>query len=132
MSTSNTPGSDPVRTGSNPEAVVKSVTEAMQQGLAACMAVPQKIMQAQLETAGHAVDFMNRRMKAQAALWGGIGNISDAKGIAEAQRSYFEAVTKDYAEEMGQLANITRKNMAAVSELATSTNGSGFPTTKSS
>lgn len=132
MSTTNTPPSGSANGGASTEAVANSVTDAMQQGLKACMAMPQKIMQANLETAGHALDFMNRRMKAQAALLGGIGQVTDASSLAEAQRAFIASLTRDYAEEMTELAALTRRNFAAVSDLARQPAGAAFAPARSS
>jgi hypothetical protein len=110
----------------------KHVTDAIQQGMSAMMAVPHKLMQANLEAATHAVNVMNRRMKTQAALWNGIGNFSDMSGAADAQRTYLEAVTRDCAEELTDFTAMAKKNFAAMSQIAASAGAPGFMPSKSS
>ncbi len=104
----------------------KSTDDTIQQTLASFLAVPQKLMQINLEAANHTFNFMNRRMKAQAALWTNIGQFSDTRGAAEAQRIFLETVTKDYTDEMTQLTDMARKNMASVSDAAASAPLPGF------
>ena len=86
----------------------------VQKSLAAFLVAPQRLMQINLEAASHAFSFMNRRMKAQAAMWSNVGNFSDTSGAAEAQRAFLETVTKDYAEEMTKLTDMARKNLASM------------------
>jgi hypothetical protein len=92
---------------------------ALPQGIAACMAMTQKLMQANLDMTTHAFDFMNRRAKAQVALWNSLGQSRDADSATDMRRTFVETVTKDYAEELGQLAEIARKNIEEASRLVT-------------
>jgi sugar (pentulose or hexulose) kinase len=110
----------------------KSAGDSAPQLVANVLAVPQKLMQINLEAATHAFNFMNRRMKAQAALWSSIGHLGDTNGAAEMQRAFIENVTKDYAEEMTELTNLARKNLASVTEATASAPPSGYNAARSS
>jgi hypothetical protein len=109
-----------------------SANETVQETLASFLAVPQKLMLMNLEAATHAFNFMNQRMKAQAALWTNIGHFSDTSGAAEAQRAFLETVTKDYRDEMTELTDMARKNFASVTDAAASAPLPGFPAARSS
>ncbi|MCX7328192.1 MAG: hypothetical protein NTW00_08730 [Hyphomicrobiales bacterium] len=115
----------------NPDAH-PSANDAIQQSLTGFPAVPHKLMQINLEAANHAFSFMNRRLKAQAALWSNIGHFSDTSGAAEAQRAFLETVTKDDTEEMMLLTDMARKNLASVTETVSSAPMPGFPAARSS
>jgi hypothetical protein len=115
----------------NPDAH-PSANDAIQQSLTSFLAVPQKLMQINLEAANHAFSFMNRRLKAQAAFWSNFGHFSDTSGAAEAQRAFLETVTKDYTEEMTQLTDMARKNLASATETVSSAPMPGFPAARSS
>ena len=118
MSTNNKP---PISAGPahGAENIAKPVLEAMQQGASAYMALPQKLMQANLEAMTSTVNFMNRCMTAQADVWSKIGSFGDPAKAAEIQRTFLESVSKDSAEEVTKLAQIAKKNFAEMSNLAT-------------
>lgn len=129
MSTSSSHLSGPARSapdkGRRPD-------EAVQQALSGFLAVPQRLMQINIEAANHAVAFMTRRMKANAALWSSMGHFSDVSGAAEAQRTFLETVTKDYVAEMTELTDLARKNLASVSDAAAGAPLPGFAAGRSS
>lgn len=99
-----------------PAEAANDITDTVQRGLGAMMALPQKLLQMNLEAAKHGLNVMNRRMKAQAALLNDIGNKG---GTADAQRTYFETIANDCAEEMSELAEIAKKNFAAMTGVLT-------------
>jgi hypothetical protein len=117
------PVSDQQQSGTSPpEAVALSV----QNGLATAMEVPKKVMEANLETGTELLMFMTRRMKAQADLFSGVGHCHDMGEATDMQRTFWEKVSKDYAEELNHLAEIVRKNFETVSGLMSpKTNGGG-------
>ena len=110
----------------------KPASDPIQHTVAAFVAVPQKMMQINLAVANHAFSFMNRRMKAQAALWTSIGQSGSNGGAAEVQRAFLETVTKDYTDEMTQLTNMARKNLALITETVASAPLPGLPVSRSS
>lgn len=110
----------------------KPASDPIQHTLAAFVAVPQKMMQINLEVANHAFSSMNRRMKAQAALWTSIGQSGGNGGAAEAQRAFLETVTKDYTDEMTQLTDMARKNLASVTETLASAPVPAAPVSRTS
>ncbi len=112
----------------SPDKIMKSV----QANMANLMSVPQKVIEANLETGAELLNFMSRRMKSQSELWSRVGHCHGIDEAAEAQRLFVEKLSKDYAEEMGHLAAVFRKNLdtvtGAVSEQlkqTVSTSGSG-------
>jgi hypothetical protein len=90
------------------------IVKSMQSGMANMMAIPQKVMEANLETGAELLSFMSRRMKSQSDLWSRIGHCHGMDEAADAQRLFVESLTKDYTEEMGQLADVFRKNLETV------------------
>jgi hypothetical protein len=94
----------------NPADIVKS----MQSGMANMMTVPQKVMEANLETGAELLSFISRRMKSQSELWSRISHCHGMDEAADAQRIFVEALTKDYADEIGQLAGVFQKNLDTV------------------
>jgi hypothetical protein len=93
-----------------PGDIVKSV----QANMANMMMVPQKVIEANLETGAELLNFMSRRMKSQSELWSRISHCHGMDDAADAQRIFVESLTKDYANEMNQLAGVFRKNLETV------------------
>ncbi len=108
----------------------QSASDLLHQNLATFLAVPHRLMQINLEAVSHTFNFMNRRMKAQAALWTDIGQSSGNGAAAEAQRAFLETVTKDYTDEMAQLAGMARKNLVSVTETLASAPGPAAPVSR--
>lgn len=54
------------------------------------------------------VEFAQRRMKAQMEFVSSLP-IGDVKGMMEAQFRFFEQASRDYAEEIGHVADVVRK-----------------------
>jgi hypothetical protein len=90
------------------------IVKSMQAGMANIMTIPQKVMEANLETGAELLRFMSRRMKSQSELWSRIGHCHGMDEAADAQRTFVESLTKDYADEMGQLAAVFQKNLDTV------------------
>jgi Phasin protein len=115
MSASKTAGaSGQQNAGTGP---TEGLARSVQDGLATAMEIPKKVMEANLDTGAELLTFMSRRMKAQADLFSGVGHCHNMDEATNMQRTFWEKVTKDYAEEMNHLAEITRKNFQTVSGL---------------
>jgi hypothetical protein len=93
------------------DAGVKKAADAMQQGLAAFMSGPQRLMQANIETISESLNFMNRRMKAQAAMLSGFGQLANGGNLADAQRHFIETMSREMAEEVQELGDFARKSI---------------------
>jgi hypothetical protein len=109
------------------------IMKTMQAGMANMMTVPQKVMEANLETGAELLSFMSRRMQSQSDLWNRIGHCHGIDEAADAQRLFVESLAKDYADEMGQLAGVFRKNLetvtSAVSDQLRQSSGNGKSST---
>lgn len=113
--------SEAVRSG---EAATQKVAEAMQQGLAAWMAVPQRLMQANVETITESVNFMNRRMKMQAAMFSGLGQLANGVSVAETHKHLIETMTRELAAEAQEVGELARKNLETMMHLIGAGSGS--------
>jgi uncharacterized glyoxalase superfamily protein PhnB len=116
MSTNPRPTSEAAGGAAN---LTKPIFEAMQQGAGIYFAMPQKLMQANLEATTSAFGFINRCMAAQADAWSKMSSANDLAKASDVQRAFLEAVSKDSAEEVSKLAEIAKKNFAVMSSLAT-------------
>jgi hypothetical protein len=115
MSASKTAGTSGQQTaGMGP---TDDLTRTVQDGLAQAMAIPKRIIEANLDTGAELLTFMSRRMKAQADLFSGVGHSHDMTETSDMQRTFWEKVHKDYSEEMNHLAEIARKNFQIMSSL---------------
>ncbi len=103
-------GASTATTGLGPEGIMTSV----QSSMAAAMAIPQKVMEANLETGAELLGFMSRRMKSQSELWNAVGHSHGVDGAVDAQRKFVSGISSDYAEEMTHLAAIFKKNLETV------------------
>ena len=83
-------------------------------GLAASMAFPQKMVEANLQTSVELLIFMSRRIKSQAELWGEFGHCHDFGSALNAQRKFAACVTKDYSDEMTHLVEMARQHFDTV------------------
>lgn len=109
------------------EAMRQDLSDAMQKGLTAFMAIPQKTMQANLAVITESVNFMNRRMKAQAALWSGLGQLSNGGNLAEMHQHFINAMAQEMADEMKEMGELSRKNMALMTNAAASVGRGSAP-----
>lgn len=116
---------------SETEPATEKLNDAIQQGASALMAIPQRMMQANLEAISESMQFMNRRMKAQAALWSGFGQFTNGSTLTELQQHLITSVTKEMAAEMQDLGVVTRKNLASMTSAFTPA-GEGYLPAKSS
>jgi hypothetical protein len=96
---------------------MENLTRSVEGGLATAMEIPKKIVEANLDTGAELLTFMSRRMKAQADLFSGVGHCHDVTEATDMQRTFWDKVTKDYADEMNHLAEIARKNFQTMSGL---------------
>ena len=89
----------------------------MQTQFVAAAAIPQAIMQANLAMFSELLMFMGRRAKSQADFCASLGHCKEMSEAVEAQREFAEQVTRDYSNEVGQLSEIVRKNVASLTEI---------------
>jgi hypothetical protein len=102
----------------------ENLTLSVQDGLATAMKFPTKIMEANFDTGAELLTFISRRMKAQADLFSGVGHSHDMTEAADMQRTFWDKVTQDYADEMKHLAAIIHRNFqAAAGPIAPLANG---------
>jgi uncharacterized phage infection (PIP) family protein YhgE len=111
---------DQVRNG---DATVHKAADAVQQGIAAWMSIPQRLMQANIETINEGVNFMNRRMKAQAALMSGFGQLANGGSFVDAQRHFIETMSKEMADEAQEFGDLARKSVEAMTRVANGASG---------
>jgi hypothetical protein len=100
------------------EATVQKAADTMQQGLAAWASIPQRLMQANIETLSEGVNFINRRMKAQAALVSGFGQLANGGSFIDVQRHVIETMSKEFADEAQELGDLARKSVEAMTRVA--------------
>lgn len=96
----------------------QKAAEAMQQGIAAWMTIPQRLIQANIEAMSDSVNFMNRRMKAQAAMLSSFGQLANGGSLADAQRHFIETMSREMAEEAQELGGLARKSVEAMTRVA--------------
>lgn len=92
----------------------EKTADAMQQGLAALMSIPQRLMQANIEAVGDGMTFMMRRMKAQAAIMSSFGKLTNGGGLADMQRHVIETMTQEIADEAQELGTMARRRVDAL------------------
>lgn len=100
-----------------PDAATDGMAQAVQSRLTTAMTLPQKVMEANLQTTAEIFTFMSRRMKAQAELWDGLGHCQDMAQASEMQRRFFDSVSKDYRDEMTTIVELARRNLNTVTGL---------------
>jgi hypothetical protein len=93
-----------------------SAINTVQAGVVRAMAVPQRLLEAQMATSAELLTFVSRRMQAQAELWQSLGRCHDMGEAARTQRQFLERVSHDYTEEMTQLVELARRNFTSVAE----------------
>jgi Phasin protein len=113
------------------EATTEKLSDAMQTGFSAAMTIPQKMMQANLEAITEGMNFMNRRMKAQAAMWSSVGQISDGSSLRDIQQQLITSMTTEMASEIRELSEMARKNIGLMTGAVTAA-GEGFSPGRSS
>lgn len=96
----------------------ESIGDAVQESITGRMAIPQRVMQANIEAMNQGLNILNRRLKAQAELWSGLGLMGKAGSPAEAQKLFVETLTRDMADEVNQLSELAKRNFAMFSDIA--------------
>ena len=112
MSANKTSGS---RSSQSP---TEDLSRSLQTGAADAMAVPQKVAEANLLTGVEVLNFMSRRLRQQADLLDRLSKCRDFNQAAEAQRQFWEKASADYADELSQISDLARKNLAALTNIA--------------
>jgi hypothetical protein len=92
---------------SSPQVTNGGVVSLMEAPLAANMMVGEMASQITQEI----MDFAGRRMRAQMEFVSTLP-VGDVKGMMEAQFRFFEQASRDYADELGQVAEVVRKATA--------------------
>lgn len=91
------------------------IARTTQAQLKAAAAIPQAIIEANWALASELLSFASRRLQAQAELCRSLGHCQELAEAVDVQRQFTERVTKDYSDEMGQLSEVVRKNIASLS-----------------
>lgn len=130
MTNSPTPKGNP-RTEAETEPATEKLNDAMQQGASVLMAVPQRMMQANLEAISESMQFINRRMKAQAAMWSGFGQLTNGPNLADVHQHFISSVTKEMAAEMQEVGDMARKQVRLITG-AVVAGGEGYSPARSS
>lgn len=118
-------GGNRKREGASPEAVTHQVTAALEQNLAGLMVMPQRLMQAQIEILAEGMNFMSRRMKAQAAFLGELGQVTSVANLAQLQRNLVQNISRDWTEEANEISEIAHRNLNTLVRLAQGSTGVG-------
>ena len=118
-------GGNRQRQGASPEMVTRQVTAALEQNLVGLMVMPQRLMQAQIEILAEGMNFMSRRMKAQAAFLGELGQVSSVANLAQLQRNLVENISRDWTEEAKEINEIVNRNLNTLVRLAQGSAGVG-------
>ena len=118
-------GGNRKREGASPEAVTHQVTAALEQNLAGLMVMPQRLMQAQIEILAEGMNFMSRRMKAQAAFLGELGQVTSVANLAQLQRNLVQNISRDWTEEAKEISEIAHRNLNTLVRLAQGSTGVG-------
>ncbi|MFM8748595.1 phasin family protein [Rhabdaerophilum sp.] len=101
------------------------VTAALEQNLAGLMVMPQRLMQAQIEILAEGMNFMSRRMKAQAAFLGELGQVTSVANLAQLQRNLVQNISRDWTEEANEISEIAHRNLNTLVRLAQGSTGVG-------
>ncbi|MCA3632812.1 MAG: phasin family protein [Methylobacterium sp.] len=118
-------GGNRKREGASPETVTRQVTAALEQHLAGLMVMPRRLMQAQIEILAEGMNFMSRRVKAQAAFLGELGQVSSVANLAQLQRNLVENISRDWTEEAKEISEIANRNLNTLVRLAQGSPGVG-------
>ena len=111
--------------GASPEAVTRQVAETLEQNLAGLMVIPQRLLQAQIEMFAEGINFLSRRMKAQAALLNDLGQVASVANLAQIQRNLVEGISREWTEEAKEISEIANKNLNTLVRLAEGSPGNG-------
>ena len=118
-------GGNRKREGASPETVTRQVTAALEQHLAGLMVMPRRLMQAQIEILAEGMNFMSRRVKAQAAFLGELGQVSSVANLAQLQRNLVENISRDWTEEAKEISEIANRNLNTLVRFAQGSPGVG-------
>lgn len=122
----NTPNSPKNGAREQTDPTMQRLADDMQEGLSVFMTVPQKLMQANLEAFAEGMNFMQRRMKAQATIWSGLGRVGTGNGnLGDTQQHFINDMAQEMAAEMKEFSELAKKNMALAADVAMSA-GKGF------
>jgi hypothetical protein len=89
-------------------------SEAIAIGLSTSMALPQKLLEANLATGAELIGFASRRMQAQADFWNEMSHCHDLGDATVLQYGFADKASKDYADEMQRLLDLVGRNGATV------------------
>lgn len=92
-----------------------AIARTTQSQLRAAAAIPQVIVEAYWAMASELLSFAGRRLQAQAELCRSLGRCQELGEAVDLQRQFGERVTRDYADEAGQLSEVIRRNIASLS-----------------
>ncbi len=105
--------------------MTRQVTAALEQNFAGLMVMPQRLMQAQIEILTEGMNFMSRRMKAQAAFLGELGQVASVANLPQLQRNLVENISRDWTEEAKEINEIVNRNLNTLVRLAQGSAGVG-------
>lgn len=100
---------------SDATAGVDGIARTLQAQFKAAAAIPQAAFEAHWAMAAELLSFASRRLQAQAELCRSLGHCQELAEAVDVQRQFSERVSKDYSDEMGQLSEVVRKNIASLS-----------------
>lgn len=80
------------------------------------LAIPEKLMQANLAAFAEGMHFLNRRMQAQAEIWSSAGRPAEGDGGTDPQLAFITAVAREMADEVRELADLSRRNLAMIAD----------------
>lgn len=127
----NTPNSPKNGAQEQVDPTMQRLADDMQEGLSAFMVVPQRLMQANLEAFADGMNFMHRRMKAQATMLSGLGRMGTGGNLGDTQQHFINDMAQEMAAEMKEFSELAKKNMALAADVAMSA-GKGFVPGRSS
>jgi hypothetical protein len=91
------------------------IARTAQSQLKAAAAIPQAIVEANWAIASEFLSFASRRLQAQADLCRSLGRCQELGEAVDVQRQFTERVTKDYSDEVNQMSEVMRRNIASLS-----------------
>ena len=91
------------------------IARTAQSQLKAAAAIPQAIIEANWAMAAEFLGFASRRLQAQADLCRSLGRCQELGEAVDLQRQFTERATRDYSEEVNQLSDVMRRNIASLS-----------------
>lgn len=95
-------------------ASVEELAKAMQGQMAAAIAIPRALAEAQLTIGAELFGFLGRRLKAQAELCHELSLCRELSDAVQAQRRFNERVASDYSAEMDQMTTMLSRETGVV------------------